>query len=1147
MRKTLLLSVLACTLFAACGDEPASNNTDNNNKPIVNNKTNLPPVVEAGENRVVKVGEFVEISASESSDPEGAELTVMWSMVGPAGSQATLNNADRFRANFTPDMEGDYVFTVEVSDGVLKASDRVTIRASGMVTPNNAPVAEAGDDKTIPLGLTVSLDGSASSDADGDRLTYLWSVVSAPADSMAALITPMSVSATIKPDKAGVYVFGLVVNDGKEASAQDTITLTVLPETMTNSRPVADAGADRIVNVGDEVTLDGSASSDADGDTLTYQWSLVELPAGSAAVLDDATAQLPKFTADLKGIYAFELVVNDSLEDSVIDRVVINATDGSNQPPVADAGPDFTSRLGRQITLDASRSTDPEMDSLSYRWTLVSKPAGSLIFLQGATSPNASLTPDKLGPYVLELTVNDGQFDSKDQLTITVVEGSTNCLIISEYIEGSGNNKAIELYNCGGLMLDMTKIGLCTIQNDNTTCSSTSLLSGLLQPTKTYGICHTTFASGAPAGSCDLTSNGLMGFNGDDRLILFEDTDGDGAFSGQDFVLDAFGQASAKPSDRVWEDVTYRRCNFSPYDSLASFDVTAYFNTGMTDDFSDFGRPPVMGCGQANQAPTAVAQVPAMGAVGQTLSLDGTSSSDPEADPLSYRWRIVTAPANSLAMISSASSISATLTPDIEGQYVIELVVNDGRQDSLPVTKTVVVSAAARASACLIISEYIEGSASNKAIEIFNCGNKAVDLSGFGLCIVSNTSTSCSGGIIMTGTVQPGQVIGICNGGLNMSLVDPGDCDISAPSVTSFSGDDRLILYEDKNADGNFSSADVVLDAFGESAVKPVGEPWVDKSYRRCDFKSYLGQSAFDVSLTYSASAGIDDFSDFGVAPTVTCRQGANRAPVADAGMDQVLGMASGLNLDGSKSYDLDNDPLTFQWAIVQSPAMSAATLNATSVTTMFTPDVDGIYVLSLTVSDGQLMHTDQLSVRVGTNLPARCLIISEYIEGSSNNKALELYNCGSQPIDLSQVGLCTYSNAITICNAMSTILLSGAGMLAPDSVFGVCHGSTNMSLVNPGACDATATLLHNGNDRVLIFSDVDASGSYNMGDEIMDAFGQLAVVPAGDPWKDQTLRRCNWTPFDGAGVFDAMLYYSAHGIDDFSDLGIKPSAMSCP
>lgn len=1147
MRQRLLLSLLACTLFVACGDEPASNNSQDNNKPAPNNKTNLPPVVEAGENRVVKVGELVEISASESSDPEGAELTVMWTMVVPAGSQAKLNNADRFRANFTPDVEGDYVFTVVVSDGELTASDRVTIRASGMVAPNSAPVAKAGEDKTIPLGLTVSLDGSASSDADGDRLTYLWSIVSAPPESMAALITPMSISATIKPDKAGAYVFGLVVNDGKEASAQDTMTLTVLPETMNNSRPVADAGADRVVGVGDEVTLDGGASSDADADPLTYEWTLIELPAGSTAALDDATSQTPKFTADLKGMYVFELVVNDSFEDSLADRIVINATDGSNQPPVADAGPDFTSRQGRPITLDASRSSDPDMDRLTYRWTLVSKPSGSLIFLQNATSPNASLTPDRLGPYVLELTVNDGQFEAKDQLTITVVDGSTTCLIISEYIEGSGNNKAIELYNCGGLMLDMTKIGLCTIQNDNTTCSSTSLLSGLLQPSTTYGICHTTFASGAPAGSCNFTSNGLMSFNGDDRLILFEDTDGDGAFSGQDFVLDAFGQASSKPASQPWENVTYRRCNFSPYDGMSSFDASAYFNTGTFDDFTEFGRPPVMGCGQANQAPTAVAQVASMGAVGQTLTLDGTSSSDPEGDALTYRWRIVTAPTNSLAMIAAPTSISATLTPDLEGQYVIELVVNDGRQDSLPVTKTVTVTAAARPSACLIISEYIEGSASNKAIEIFNCGSKDVDLSGFGLCIVSNTNTTCSGGIIMTGTVQPGQVVGICNGGLNMSLVDPGDCDIAAPSVTSFSGDDRLILYEDKNMDGTFSSADIVLDAFGESAVKPAGEPWVDKSYRRCDFKSYLGQSAFDVSLTYSASANIDDFSDFGVAPTVTCRQGANRAPVADAGMDQVLVMATGLNLDGSKSYDLDNDPLTFQWAIVQKPAMSAATLNSTSVTTMFTPDVDGTYLLSLTVSDGQLMHTDQLSVRVGTNLPARCLIISEYIEGSSNNKALELYNCGSQPIDLSKVGICNYSNASTTC--FRTSMLTGAGMLAPDAVFGACNGGLNMGLVtNPGACSAVVPAVeHNGDDRLLVFTDTDASGGYNMGDEIMDAFGQLTVRPNGTPWADKTFRRCNWTPFDGAGAFDLMLYYSTHGVDDFSDFGIKPSAMSCP
>ncbi len=79
----------------------------------------------------------------------------------------------------------------------------------------------------------------------------------------------------------------------------------------TNAAPVADAGADRSVETGAVVTLDGSGSSDPDGDTITYQWSFVSVPFGSGAVLDDADTATPTFTADVEGTYTIPLYIRD--------------------------------------------------------------------------------------------------------------------------------------------------------------------------------------------------------------------------------------------------------------------------------------------------------------------------------------------------------------------------------------------------------------------------------------------------------------------------------------------------------------------------------------------------------------------------------------------------------------------------------------------------------------------------------------------------------------------------------------------------------------------------------------------------------------------------------------------------------------------
>lgn len=70
-------------------------------------------------------------------------------------------------------------------------------------TVNSAPIAIAGVDQSVEAGTLVTLDGSSSSDEDGDTLTYQWSFVSVPSDSSASLTNATSVSATFTTDVAG--------------------------------------------------------------------------------------------------------------------------------------------------------------------------------------------------------------------------------------------------------------------------------------------------------------------------------------------------------------------------------------------------------------------------------------------------------------------------------------------------------------------------------------------------------------------------------------------------------------------------------------------------------------------------------------------------------------------------------------------------------------------------------------------------------------------------------------------------------------------------------------------------------------------------------------------------------------------------------
>jgi hypothetical protein len=273
----------------------------------------------AGADQNVLTGTLVTLDGSGSIALWDVEYS--WSFVSlPLGSSATLSNATAAKPTFTPDIAGVYVVQLRVKSNSDTDYDTVTITAT---TLNSAPMANAGPDQNVVTGSLVTLNGSASSDANSDPLSYKWSLVSRPAGSAAALSDTTVVGPTFTADVDGLYVISLVVNDGTASSTSDSVTITAA---TVNSAPVANAGPDQSVKTLSTVTLNGSASSDADGDTLTYSWALIALPPGSSTILlNDRTAS-PTFTPDMSGEYVIRLVVDDGTISSAVDNVVVTVT-----------------------------------------------------------------------------------------------------------------------------------------------------------------------------------------------------------------------------------------------------------------------------------------------------------------------------------------------------------------------------------------------------------------------------------------------------------------------------------------------------------------------------------------------------------------------------------------------------------------------------------------------------------------------------------------------------------------------------------------------------------------------------------------------------------------------------------------------------
>ena len=373
---------------------------------------NIPPVADPGNDTTVFVDQLVMLDGSGSTDPEGLPLTYDWEFVSvPPGSTAALSDSTALMPIFTVDLVGDYVIQLVVRDNrSFSTPATVTI-----TTINSIPVANAGPDQAVLAGDTVTLDGSGSADVDGDPLTFDWTITSAPPGSTALLGDAAAVMPTFVADLAGTYDVQLVVTDGLSFSTADIVMVVTSP---TNTRPVADAGPDLSDVVAATVTLDGSGSSDADGNGLTYSWMLLSQPTGSTALISNNTAAIATFVPDFAGQYVAQLIVNDGLEDGDPDTALVTIEIG-NTPPVADAGPDQALPAGMTVALDGSASFDADGDGLTFEWSLTTVPATSLASMQDPFFITPTFEADKKGVYIAQLIVNDGMILS-DPATVTI-------------------------------------------------------------------------------------------------------------------------------------------------------------------------------------------------------------------------------------------------------------------------------------------------------------------------------------------------------------------------------------------------------------------------------------------------------------------------------------------------------------------------------------------------------------------------------------------------------------------------------------------------------------------------------------------------------------------------------------------------------
>ncbi|MDH5218997.1 MAG: hypothetical protein OEX19_14945, partial [Gammaproteobacteria bacterium] len=152
-------------------------------------------------------------------------------------------------------------------------------------TANATPIANIGLDRTILVGKKVLLNGYDSSDLEKTPLSYHWEVIKTPPGSDYSIEDNTSAEITFSATIPGTYILGLHVNDGELRSARDDVIISV-----TNTKPTAIPIISGEQTLGEILFLNGSSSTDADGQVLSYHWKLISQPENSTATITDTAS-----------------------------------------------------------------------------------------------------------------------------------------------------------------------------------------------------------------------------------------------------------------------------------------------------------------------------------------------------------------------------------------------------------------------------------------------------------------------------------------------------------------------------------------------------------------------------------------------------------------------------------------------------------------------------------------------------------------------------------------------------------------------------------------------------------------------------------------------------------------------------------------
>lgn len=371
---------------------------------------NQAPVVNAGNDLTITLPNNATLNGTVTDDglPQNATLSISWMKVSGSGTVTfTSPNTAVTTASFS--QAGTYILRLMASDTELNAVDDVTVIVNPAQPNNQAPTVNAGQDQTITLPNSATLQGQASDDGNPNppaQLTLTWTKQDGPGN--VTFSSPNTAITQASFSIAGTYTLRLTASDSSLSTSDD---LVVIANGAANQPPTVSAGDNQIVVLPAVITLTGTASDDGlpVGSSLTVTWSKVTGPGNVS--FDKINELTTDVFLEVPGTYVFRLTATDGTLSSssdtqmlvkVIPRLMIYSNQDGFDPD------EFTTQAGDKLIMIRNRTGQ----SVTYVFTQGSQtinvvsPARSDVFIDATlTAGTATITAQGHSDWTCLITV----------------------------------------------------------------------------------------------------------------------------------------------------------------------------------------------------------------------------------------------------------------------------------------------------------------------------------------------------------------------------------------------------------------------------------------------------------------------------------------------------------------------------------------------------------------------------------------------------------------------------------------------------------------------------------------------------------------------------------------------------------------------